>query len=101
MIFSIYIVLSDFKGPGHNLATTANLRLWQAFRLSTMASYMRMFEDFLAFLYLVRASAQHISVSTVLSFMEYLVRADFSASNVTNYVTALRSMRIIFGSLLL
>ena len=56
-----------------------------------------MFKDFLAFLYLVTASVQHISVSTVLSFMEYLVQAGCSASNVTNYITALRSMCIIFG----
>ena len=90
-------MFSDFQGPGQVLASAANLRLWQAFRPSTMTSYMRMFKDFLAFLYLVTASVQKVSVSTVLSFMEYLVQTGCSASNVTNYVTALRSMCIIFG----
>ena len=62
-----------------------------------MTSYMRMFKDFLAFLHLVTTPVQHISVSTVLSFMEYLVQAGFSASNITNYVTALRSMCILLA----
>ena len=90
-------MFSDFQGPGQALASAANLRLWQAFRPSTMTSYMRMFKDFLAFLYLVTASVQKVSVSTVLSFMEYLVQVGCSVSNVTNYVTALSSMCIIFG----
>ena len=62
MIFSTLIVFSGFQGPGQALASAANLRLWQAFRPSTMTSYMRMFKDFFAFLYLVTASVQQISV---------------------------------------
>ena len=59
-------MFSDFQGLGQALASAANLRLWQAFRPSTMTSYMRMLKDFLAFLYLGTASVQNISVSTVL-----------------------------------
>ena len=62
-----------------------------------MASYMCMFKDFLAFLSLVHTSVHHISVSTVLSFMDYLVRTEFSTSKNTNCLTALRSVCIIFG----
>ena len=90
-------MFSEFQGPGKSLASAANLRLWQAFRPSTMTSYMRMFKDFLAFLHLVTTPVQHISVTTVLSFMEYLVQAGFSASNITNYVTALGSMCILLA----
>ena len=90
-------MFSDFQGPGKSLASAANLRLWQAFRPSTMTSYMCMFKDFLAFLNCISTPVQQISVSTVLSFMEYLVQAGFSASNITNYVTALRSMYILFA----
>ena len=97
MIFSTLIVFSGCQGPGQTLASAANLRLWQAFRPSTMTSYMHMFKDFLAFLYLLAASVRQISVNTVLSFMEYLVQAGCSACNVTNYVTALRSISNIFG----
>ena len=92
-----FVVFSEFQGPGKSLASAANLRLWQAFRPSTMSSYMRMFKDFLAFLHLITTPVQPITVSTVLSFMEYLVQAGCSASNITNYITALRSMCILLA----
>ena len=54
-----------------------------------------MFKDFLAFLVVAGLSWSQVTTLVFLAFMEYLHTSGMSASNVANYLTAIRSMMII------
>ena len=56
-----------------------------------------MFQLFLAFLVVVDLSLPAISSLDVLAFMEYLAQSGMSPDNITNHITAIRSMSIIYG----
>ena len=75
----------------------ATQRLWSAFRPATLATYNRMFADFLAFLVVLQLTWPQVSTLWVLDFMEHLHGHGMSPSNINNYVTAIRSMCIIYG----
>ena len=62
-----------------------------------MAFYERMFHLFLAFLVVAGLSLPGVSSLDILAFMEYLAQAGMSPDNVTNHLTAARSMFIIYG----
>ena len=72
-------------------------RLWQGFRPATLAAYKRMFALFLALLVALDLSLPQISTMDVLAFMEYLLESGMSAVNITNHLTAIRSMLIIYN----
>ena len=67
------------------------------FRPATLAAHTRMFYDFLAFLILAGLWMPQVSTLEVLAFVEYLFQAGISPSNITNYITAIRSMLILNG----
>ena len=77
------------------LATQACRRLCFGFRPNILASYERMFQLFLAFLLVV--DLPRISSLDVLAFMEYLAQSGMSPDNITNHITGIRSMSIIYG----
>ena len=79
------------------LATQACRRLRFGFRPNTLASYERMFQLFLAFLVVVDLSLPEVSALDVLAFMEYLAQSGMSPDNITNHITAIRSMSIMHG----
>ena len=56
-----------------------------------------MFQLFLAFLVVVDLSLPAISSLDVLAFMEYLAQSGMSPDNITNHITAIRSISIIYG----
>ena len=55
-----------------------------------------MFNLFLSFLVALGLSLPSISTLDLLAFMEYLLQAGMSASNISNHLTAIRSMCIIY-----
>ena len=79
----------------HTFKFSASQQLSTAFRPTTFRAYTRMFRDFLAFLSFVSLSLPQFATHHILAFMEYLHQSGLSSSNVTNYVTAIRSMYII------
>ena len=62
-----------------------------------MAFYERMFHLFLAFLVVAGLSLPGVSSLDILAFMEYLAQAGMSPDNITNHLTAARTMFIIYG----
>ena len=56
-----------------------------------------MFELFLAFLVALDLSLPQVSTLDVLAFMEYLVESGMSAANITNHLSAIRSMLIVYN----
>ena len=79
------------------LATQACRRWRFGFRPNTLASYERMFQLFLPFLVVVDLSLPEISPLDVLAFMEYLAQSGMSPDNITNHITAIRSISIMYG----
>ena len=79
------------------LAAQGCKRLRFGFRPATMDSYERMFHLFLAFLVVVDLSHPGVSSLDILAFMEYLAQSGMSPDNITNHLTAVRSMVIIYG----
>ena len=79
------------------LVHQATQRLWDAFRPATLASYSRMFKDFLALLVVLDLTWPQVSTLLLLAFMEYLHNSGMSTANITNYMTAIRSMYIMYG----
>ena len=80
-----------------SLANRAVDRLWQGFRPSPLIAYKQMFALFLVFLVVLDLSLPQVSTLDVLAFMEYLLKSDMSAANITNHLTAIRSMLIIYN----
>ena len=56
-----------------------------------------MFKDFLGFLAVAGLSWLQVSTPVLLAFMEYLHVSGMSPSNIANYLTAIRSMMILYG----
>ena len=56
-----------------------------------------MFALFLCFLVAMGQSLSQVSTMDVLAFMEYLLESGMSAANITNHLTPIRSMLIIYN----
>ena len=56
-----------------------------------------MFKDFPGFLVVARLSWLHVSTPVFLAFIEHLHISGMSASNIANYLTAIRSIMIIYS----
>ena len=89
-----------FSEPGAvtaSIATEASARLFQGCRPATMTAYSRYFRDFLAFLVVAGLSLPQVSTIDIQSYMEYLHGNGMSPSNITNYVTGIRALYILYG----
>ena len=62
-----------------------------------MLAYSRYFKDFLAFLVVAGLSLPQVSTIDILAKMEYLHKNGMSASNITNYITGIRALHILYG----
>ena len=62
-----------------------------------MRAYSRYFRDFLAFLVVAGLSLPQVSTIDILAYMEYLHGNGMSPSNITNYVTGIRALHILYG----
>ena len=56
-----------------------------------------MFKDFFAFLLILDLTWPQVSTLLLLAVMEYLHNSGMSTANITNYMTAIRCMYIIYG----
>ena len=56
-----------------------------------------MFQLFLAFLVALGLSLPQVSTLDILAFMEYHIQSGMSASKISNHLTAIRSMSIIYA----
>ena len=97
MIFSQICSFLDSQVATAPLASQACRRLWSGFRPATMNSYRRMFQLFLAFLVVVDLSLPGVSSIDILAFMEYLAQSGMSSDHITNHITAMRFMCIVYG----
>ena len=97
MIFSHMSCVLDPQVATAPLAAQACKRLWTGFRPATLASYGRMFQLFLAFLVVVDLSLPGVTSMDILAFMEYLAQSGMSPDHITNHITAIRSMCIVYG----
>ena len=74
-----------------------SVHLLVGFRPATLVAYQRMFTDFMGLLILADLWLPQVSPSDVLAFMEFLLQVSCSASNITNYLIAIKSMCIVYG----
>ena len=75
----------------------AEARLQLAFRPKTRQVYQCFVRIFIAFCVCIKVSIHHFSVITVLAFLEYLVHNDVSLPMLVNYLSALKSMAIVYN----
>ena len=87
----------DSEAVTASLASQACHGLWLGFRPSTLASYKIMFVLFVSFLEALGLSLPQISTLHVMAFMEYLLQSGMSRLDITNHLTAIRSMCIIYN----
>ena len=79
------------------LATSAADRLLSGFRPSTLSQYRRMWGDFLAFQVAAGLLPSQVTAQMLLSFMEFLYCNALSSGQISNYLTALRALYIVYG----
>ena len=79
------------------LRTKATSRLLSAFRPKTRQSYSRLFRVFISFCICINVSLFQMSIAIVVSFLEYLVSNGTSVHIVSNYVSALKAMAVIYN----
>ena len=79
------------------LATSAAGRLLSRFRPSTLTQYRRMWRDFLASQEAAGLLPSQVTAQMLLSFMEFLHCNALSSSHISNYLTALRALHILYG----
>ena len=62
-----------------------------------LAAYKRMFQLFMSFVVALGLSLPQRSTLDLLAFIEYLLQSGMSASHISNHLTAIRSMCIIYN----
>ena len=77
--------------------TSANQRLAQGFRPSTLRNYARIFQDFSNFLVVTGLAITQVSSHTLLCFMEFLAQNQYSHANIANYMAAIRASFIMYA----
>ena len=94
---ALFLVFLDPGVVTASLASRALDRLWQDFRPATLLAYKRLFGLILAFLVALDLSLPQITTLDVLAFMEYLLQSGISAANITNHITAVKSLLMIYN----
>ena len=67
------------------------------FRSGTITAYSRMFRDFLGFVVAAGLALVQVNTLTLLAFLVYLYLHQFKHSAMVNYVTAIRTMLLVYG----
>ena len=93
----MFICVSDSLGMAAQLAISAADRLLSGFRPSTMRQYHRMWSDLFAFQEPAELLPCQVTVQMLLSFLEFLHHNAISAGQISNYLTALRALHIVYG----
>ena len=68
----------------------ASVSLKNGFRPATLTQYTRMWKDFLAFLVAAGLSLHQVTPLVLLAYMQYLINATLSESNISNNLAAIR-----------
>ena len=82
---------------GRDLRLQASIRLSSAFRPKTRACYTRLFRSFVGFCICINVPLREMNLSTVMSFLEYLVVNNTSIHMLANYVSALKAMAVVYN----
>ena len=91
----LYFVFSENDGCTE-YARKASVRTRSAFRPRTVKCYSMLFRSFVAFCMFTKVNISKISVSVVLSYLEFLVENEVSVKMVMNHVSAIRAMSILY-----
>ena len=78
-------------------AHAAQKRLPMALARSTQMAYNSMFRTFVAFLICARTEFHQVNASVILAFLECLVMNGIKASQLQNYISAIRTMHVCHG----
>ena len=73
------------------------MSLKNGFRPATLTQYTRMWKDFLAFQVAAGLSLHQVTPLVLLAYMQYLINASLSESNISNNLAAIRAFHIIHG----
>ena len=74
-----------------HLASRAAVRVQQAFRPATVASYRRKFRIFLAYCCFIQVQLCQLTPVVLLSFLEFLTENGISHSAIANYISAVKA----------
>ena len=91
----LYFVFSENDGCTE-YARKASVRTRSAFRPRTAKCYNMLFRSFVAFCLFTKVNLSKVSVSVVLSYLEFLVENEVSVKMVMNHVSAIRGMSILY-----
>ena len=92
----LYFVFSE-NDACTEYARKVSLRTRSAFRPRTVKCYNMLFRSFVAFCLFTKVSLSKISVSAVLSYLEFLVENEVSVNMVMNHISAIRVMSILYN----
>ena len=84
-------------GDAAQLATSAVDKLMSGFRPATLRQYRRMWSDFIAFQVAAGLLSYQVNVHLLLAFLEFLNHNGIAASQLQNYLTAIRALHILHG----
>ena len=78
-------------------AASALERLKTGFRPATWLQYNRMFAQFIVFLEIEKMPILQVNTIALLSFMEFCYQSGLSQANISNDLSAIRAMFIVYG----
>ena len=84
------------RGALHQLSEGVSQRLQTAFRPKSHRCYTLLFRTFIAFCVFMKVNVCSINCKFVLSFLECLARQDTSVHMLSNYVSAIKPMFIMY-----
>ena len=90
----LYFVVG--RGALSQLSLDASVRLKMAFRPKTSQCYRMLFRTFVAFCIVMKISVLHVDSKCILSFMECLVKQRTSVHMLSNYISAIKAMFVVF-----
>ena len=95
--YSFVNIYHLFSGHGsHPYLHAAMHRAMSPYRPKTLATYKRQFQLYLAFAYRTGARVV-LSVSTVVSFLEFLLACNISTRALSNYVSVIKAYVSLVG----
>ena len=93
----MFVLCTLLSGITHSLARAAYGRLSDAWAPSTLKAYTQMFRLFLSFIIFADLPVAQVKIFHVLAFLECLKMNGVKASQLQNYVSAVRSFYIRFS----
>ena len=84
-------------GIAAELASSSFTKLLSGFHPSTLQQYRRMWADFISFQAAAGLPSYQVTVTLLLSFLEYRHENNISADQLQNYLSAIRAMHIAHG----